>query len=709
MHMGGTEASALRAHLQAIVGRRHVKERLTKQGEVPPIAAALLDTLDDEVLVPAAHVLGSLAQQAAPPTVLALLRARVPQALLYALHRVRQDAYPTTACLTAVLRALRTVFLAVASQVGASTRWGTGSGWGTTAMSGFLVVTRTPTALSLQRSLDWAVAGPPASAVPEPLRRLVPDEWETQADAPVDELFVLCRYAIDTLFDNMDDVLWALCHPAGRDALQEPVASILATCLPVPGRHAGDISCAAQERERRVATLMNFLSTEGVDALSALVPTELALAPTAPLEAALWALQAMLRASPTSHSLLCARTLPSDLCLLDVFLCLAVHREPAVRLGSYACLLCLSPPLCPAAYLPDTLLERLLDQAEDLSMLGVEAAFLLGRIIRDIPTLARLLNTRTGGTERLAKCVEAGLGTLSSPKSACLGELVVRWCEATLYALAACVAGAPDAGEHLVEQHTRFVPDVIRPALCGTPAGVQAGAARLVCALSRSVRLLRSVLHDAAIAEALLPLVHSEHEVVQLEALCALGNLAVKLAPSRTRVLDPACLAHLVALCHEARMPVQTQALCILKNALGGASLSEQGSILAALRLPFLLSLLSSPDRALQEQGYGMLRNLTAGATDVRLGILAEWGMDAVLDAIVPGLEAASDVVQEQAAFALANVAAGPALCRNAFSARPALFHALSALLQHHHRAVREACVLCGLNLLQAATEPPIR
>jgi len=706
----GVEELALPELLHGIVGRRHAKERVVREGLVPLVTEKLLHGGPD-AMVPAAHVLGSLAQYAAPPTLLALLRARVPWALLYALHQVRCHGDEDVAVVTALIRALRTVLVAVASQVGASVRWGTGSGWGTTAMAGLATVTSAIQPLPMSpRRVDWRAAGPPAAdAQAVPGRFVGPDEPVTYT--PEKELFSRCRGAIDALFHHLDDLFWALCEPAYRTAIQESVASIFSVCLPVAGRAAWDPSCsAADERHGRVEAILAYCSPDGTRTLPALVPTELSIAPAGTLEVALWALEELLACAPSRMDAVCSQPLPSMLTVLDAVMCLAMHRAPPVRLAAYAFLLRLPPSLCPAAYMPDSLVEHLLDMTEEGGLLGVPASLLLARVLQAVPTLARHLHSRVDGGERLVKCVERTLPQLHATPACAEGwqdEVLVRRCEGSLYALAACCAGCHHVVERIAEFHAHLVPEVLRPALVSGPAGVQAGAARLVRTLSRSVRLLRTVLHDAAIADALVLHLHSPYEIVQLEALCALGNMAIKQSPSRPCVLRTGCLAHLAELSRTARPPVQTQALCVLKNALSGATAAESQAIVAALDPTFVSSLLVSSEVTLQEQGMGLVRNLAAnsatdGAAAETVDLLATLGYDAVLTALEHALLAPAPApVLEQTAYVLANMAAGAPALRAALVTRPPLLQALGALLQHPDSAMREAGVLCGMNLLQ--------
>ena len=185
--MAGTDAAdaaALRRVMNEIVGSRVSKARLAQDGRIAPIAALLVaPALSHEVRLLAANILGSVAQHAAPATLLALLRCDIPFLLLICLGelaaKVRNaprapEPQPTLAkLLEAVLRALRAVMCSVSDQIGHSPRWGIGSQRGVASMSGLehvssrnsRVAANRPSAHSMRHDTSWNAAGPSATDV----------------------------------------------------------------------------------------------------------------------------------------------------------------------------------------------------------------------------------------------------------------------------------------------------------------------------------------------------------------------------------------------------------------------------------------------------------------------------------------------------------------------------------------------------------------
>ena len=83
--MCGATASELRELRNALVGHRAAKAHFAQEGHVPHLVTVLVAPLAEnsafEMQTLAASILGLVAQHAAPPTLLALLRAVVPFAL----------------------------------------------------------------------------------------------------------------------------------------------------------------------------------------------------------------------------------------------------------------------------------------------------------------------------------------------------------------------------------------------------------------------------------------------------------------------------------------------------------------------------------------------------------------------------------------------------------------------------------------------------
>ena len=182
--------SALRRIMNEIVGSRAAKARAAQDGRVAQVAALLVAPgLEGDVRILAANILGSVAQHASPATLLALLRADVPFLLLTRLGAVAADVRRDSGlgarehhrALESIVRALRAVMCSVSDQIGYSTRWGIGTGWGFASMAGLEhidsrnseLASNRPTAHSLRQDISWHAAGPSAVAV----RTTIAEAW----------------------------------------------------------------------------------------------------------------------------------------------------------------------------------------------------------------------------------------------------------------------------------------------------------------------------------------------------------------------------------------------------------------------------------------------------------------------------------------------------------------------------------------------------
>ena len=194
----------LRKLMNAVIGNRTYKATVAREGRLARIVPLLLAPLDGDVAagnvatgiemrILSANIVGSLAHGASAATLLALLRADVPLVLVRSLadvvamndssdkalsqqpaHLVAQSVRPEqTRLLEASLRALRSVMCAVSDQIGASSRWGIGSGWGSACLSGLEYAdsrnsnadASRRTARSLRLEQGWDAAGPPMAEV----------------------------------------------------------------------------------------------------------------------------------------------------------------------------------------------------------------------------------------------------------------------------------------------------------------------------------------------------------------------------------------------------------------------------------------------------------------------------------------------------------------------------------------------------------------
>ncbi|WFD41798.1 hypothetical protein MPSI1_000434 [Malassezia psittaci] len=140
------DAAALRRLKNEVIGSRVSKVKLANGGKLAGIAALLVAphaTREERIL--AANILGSIAQNATPTTLLAVLQCDAPCLLLICLGSCATEARhiqdPVQAAvlgryLEAIVRALRAIMCSVADQIGYSPRWGLGNEWGYVSMMG---------------------------------------------------------------------------------------------------------------------------------------------------------------------------------------------------------------------------------------------------------------------------------------------------------------------------------------------------------------------------------------------------------------------------------------------------------------------------------------------------------------------------------------------------------------------------------------------
>ncbi|WFD05846.1 hypothetical protein MVES1_001180 [Malassezia vespertilionis] len=174
----------LRKTINSVTGSRAAKSRLAQQGRLAWLASLLVAPLHAaalEMRILAANCVGSVAQNATPATLLAILRADVPYLLLTLITRLAEasdssagaTAYLRMRALEAALRALRAVMCSVSDQIGHSPRWSIGSGWGFASMSGLehtgtrnsALPENRPVQHSLRQDTSWNSAGPPCVSI----------------------------------------------------------------------------------------------------------------------------------------------------------------------------------------------------------------------------------------------------------------------------------------------------------------------------------------------------------------------------------------------------------------------------------------------------------------------------------------------------------------------------------------------------------------
>lgn len=726
--MCGATASELRELRNALVGHRAAKAHFAQEGHVPHLVTVLVAPLAEnsafEMQTLAASILGLVAQHAAPPTLLALLRAEVPLALLSCLGAALARMRDAAALIDAALRALRTILCAAADQVGASARWGLGSGWGRATATGLMHIdarnasesAHRPSSTSLRQDVSWAAAGPPADEI----RR----NWQNDAvrqlacgmdkglnapplSNPAAELHWLCRRAISALFDNvyLPYVLSALLksHEVERRAwaysITEATCTLLACCIDVPGVERGmyePVPSVHRLIQARAARMASFsLPAPGDRTLPATmaldVPHALLVAATLPSarvqEAALWAL----------HEMCAATSTPLPDANLER---LCVSATPAVRLAALCCQARLSS--CDTYPSTERLVRGVVELLASEGAVQVQASFALACMVRDRSDLQAVAVRDMGACEQLHK--------LLGETAASDDELAVRLFEGCLEALAA-LALHGDAKRRRIAELPSFLTKTVAPALASPAIGVQIAACRLVRVLSRTVSILRTNLFDAGVADRLHALLDGAPESVQIEAVAVLCNVLIKFSPMKTYLLTNGALDQLVALVHHARHePLRYNALWALKNALWDSDLALKETVVARIGWDTLIKLTGTVDVRIREQALNILRNLTS-ASDASGGNKdAEWvlqcyGKERLFTVVQDAVGAMpDDPCIEQAAFILVNVSAGNEATRAAVLERPALLEVLCFFLTHTNPSIREAGVRCGFHLVFFAT-----
>ncbi|WFC97713.1 hypothetical protein MYAM1_000432 [Malassezia yamatoensis] len=144
LRTGAWDAEALRRLKNEIIGSRVSKVKLANGGELAGITALLVAphaTREERIL--AANILGSIAQNATPTTLLAVLQCDAPFFLLICLGSCATEARhmqdPAEAAvlgryLEGIVRALRAIMCSISGQISYSSRWGLGNEWGYVSM-----------------------------------------------------------------------------------------------------------------------------------------------------------------------------------------------------------------------------------------------------------------------------------------------------------------------------------------------------------------------------------------------------------------------------------------------------------------------------------------------------------------------------------------------------------------------------------------------
>ncbi|UZJ52400.1 hypothetical protein CBS101457_001720 [Exobasidium rhododendri] len=129
------DVAQLRSLRNSVIGSRTKKSELVSQGKIPSFVALLDDPESGHELQSlAATIIGSLAHGAPAPTLLSMCRAHTTEALLASLRRLSTsftaDPYDTAnlKLVESLLRALRSLLMALADEISPGTKWERGLG-----------------------------------------------------------------------------------------------------------------------------------------------------------------------------------------------------------------------------------------------------------------------------------------------------------------------------------------------------------------------------------------------------------------------------------------------------------------------------------------------------------------------------------------------------------------------------------------------------
>lgn len=183
--------SQLRTIRNSVIGSRTHKSNLVHTGVIEQLVQLLRIDLDSttcaaDLVSLSATIVASLANTPAQSTLLQLMRSGTHDALLCCLRNLTQklsrsnrhvldqqpDTFDALKLLESVLRALRSILLAVADQLSASPRWGIGLSWGTKAAASGISIARLGSNASASKVFGKSARNS-ASAVPMPVQDIL--------------------------------------------------------------------------------------------------------------------------------------------------------------------------------------------------------------------------------------------------------------------------------------------------------------------------------------------------------------------------------------------------------------------------------------------------------------------------------------------------------------------------------------------------------
>lgn len=440
-------------------------------------------------------------------------------------------------------------------------------------------------------------------------------------------------------------------------------------------------------------------------------------------EAAAWTLAELIRGKPDACVQLLRCTTPSG--ALITSLLLSLHTHPNLRLW-VAALTCFAYLIKSRSFTSRTsahvlfLLVGLLDEADiEVQTLAARA---VARLVADDVALQTRAVEEFDVVPRLALVWAQAYAALLDSKQEGIerapskAQAMAQLGEAALSALAALAYDA-DAIRNLVIS----VSPAVLPTVVGSlksvnaPLGVKVACMRLLRSLARSVIVLRTSLLDAGVTDAVLPHIaprsgEDDEDILLAEALGVLADLVLSFSPMKPRLVGPAgCVAQVVASVSHGVEEVRLNALWVLKNLLYDSDIRTKEAVMELYDWDQLY-LAAQAGGGTQEQALGIVRNLLApGEEDVAF-VLSHWSgriydlLDMALQDYAHDL--ASPMSVEQAAWTLANLAAGGQGVRYALLARSNLLDGVVSLLGDPYATLRDAGVVCAINLMRTSAAP---
>ncbi|PWN29672.1 ARM repeat-containing protein [Jaminaea rosea] len=479
-------------------------------------------------------------------------------------------------------------------------------------------------------------------------------------------------------------------------------------------------------------------------------------------ESALWLLCELVRDNADTSVQLFRHQTPSG--LLPTSMLLALRNDPsvAVRLAAFSCMANLIKVHPFTAKTSERVLAVLVDLLDESSQGGgevqVAAAFAIAKVVEDDPRMQAVACTqgpfgyhcveKLGGLlDQATKTLTEGNGSSTSKAkltvpsmatSARNQEMAHRLREAVLTALAALSFTRDEIRRQIVDGTTPSLLPIVVSCLSSSSLGTRVAACRLVRALSRSIGVLRTSLVDAGVAEKLVEMIKDEtlgedgeDDELRTQATASICNLVLSFAPMRQTLLDNGGLDRLVSLAKTCTHgPTKLNALWAMKNVLYASELEVKRTVMSKLgfdtlealargpssstsnergrdeALPSSLSPSNENSLALQENSLNIIRNLTSSrAGDIAFTLSGFGGATRFFELIEHVIwQRQSDLVTEQAAYVLVNVATGDVSHRRALLRRNNCLDAIVYFAGHPRAEVKVAGLWCVMNLTQGVS-----